>query len=151
MAKLNKVEYLVVHHSAGAKTQTIEDIKQIHIKKGYVDIGYHKVIDPDGDVHQGRADAVIGAQAFGANAFSMGICCIGNYDIEEPNESLVKSLIQVLATLCKRHKLSVDKIIGHRDVATMFKVPEGASACPGKFMYAKLPYIRQEVQKYIKK
>ena len=144
-----QVKYLIVHHSAGPATQTKEDIKKIHLAKGYSDIGYHKIILANGKVEQGRNDAVIGAQAFGANAYSLGICCIGNYETSIPTEAVISSLVQVLVTLCKRHNLTVDKIIGHRDVAKMFNVPEGATACPGKNLYARLDEIRTKVKTYL--
>lgn len=149
MINLEKVKYIVVHHSAGSNTTTIEEIRKWHKDKGWSDIGYHKVIYQDGSVHQGRSDAVIGAQAFGANAFSLGVCCIGNFETNKPPEKLVDSLVQVLAVLCKRYKLSADKIIGHYQVAKMFNAPLGASGCPGKYMIARLPEIRERVKKYL--
>lgn len=144
-----QVKYLIVHHSSGPVTQTKEDIKKIHLAKGYSDIGYHKIILANGKVEQGRNDAVIGAQAFGANAYSLGICCIGNYETSNPPEAVIASLVQVLVTLCKRHNLTVDKIIGHRDVAKLFNVPEGSTACPGKNLYARLDEIRTKVKTYL--
>lgn len=143
------VKYIVVHHSAGGFHQTAADIKQIHLAKGYTDIGYHKVIESDGDVIQGRADAVIGAQAFGLNSASLGICVIGNFQNDEPKKLQVDALVQVLAVLCKRHKLSVDKIIGHRDVAGIINDPTVATACPGDKLYSKLPDIRNRVKAYL--
>lgn len=149
MAKIKKVQYLVIHHAASSKTTTIEDIRKWHKDKGWTDIGYHKVIYIDGTVKQGREDSVIGSQAFGANAVSLGICLIGNYDLHKPSEEIIKSLVQVLAILCKRHNLTVDKIIGHCQVAKMFNAPAGASGCPGKYLIALLPEIREKVKKYL--
>jgi N-acetylmuramoyl-L-alanine amidase len=150
MSKIQKVEYLIIHHSASPETTTIDDIRQWHKNKGWSDIGYHKVIYQNGEVKQGRPDAVMGAQAFGANAFSLGICCIGNFETKKPPEKMIKALIQVLATLCKRHNLPPERIIGHRDVSRMFNVPAGASSCPGRYMYSLLPEIQTEVSKYLK-
>jgi len=144
-----KPKYLVIHHSAGNPNATIEDIRKMHIAKGWSDIGYHKVIEADGDVKQGRNDAVIGAQAFGANAVSLGLLVVGDFMKKEPKPIQITALIQVLAVLCKRHKLSVDKIIGHRDVSKLFNVPEGATACPGDKLYTLLPMIREKVKKYL--
>ena len=150
MTNLETVKYLVVHHAASSDTTTIEDIRRWHINNNkWTDIGYHKIISVDGTVKQGREDNVIGAQAFGANAVSLGICLIGNYEVNKPSEKMIDSLVQVLATLCKRHNLTVDKIIGHYKVSTMFNAPAGASGCPGKHMIARLPEIRERVKKYL--
>lgn len=141
------VKYLIVHHSASGRNTTIEDMRAWHLAKGWSDIGYHKVIYQNGEVKQGRSDAVQGAQAFGANAFSLGICCIGNFDEEMMPNAQEKSLVQVLAVLCRRHKLTEKNIIGHRDVAKMFNVPAGASACPGR--YVDIEKLRKQVKKYL--
>ena len=145
-----KPQYLIIHHSASSDATTVEEIRSWHKAKGWTDIGYHKIIYQDGSIHQGREDTAIGAQAFGANAFSLGICCIGNFDKKKPPKKTIENLIQVLAVLCKRHKLSSDKIIGHYQVAKMFNAPAGASNCPGKYMVELLDEIRLKVDKYLK-
>lgn len=152
MTLLNKVKKVIVHHSAGSKSQTIEDIRAEHLARGWSDVGYHKVITPDGKVHQGRPDAVVGAQAFGANQFSLGICCIGNYDVEKPSQVVLDSLTQVVTVLCERHNLGVDDVIGHRDVASLYNVPDGATACPGQYLYHDLnTTVKPKVKVYLDK
>lgn len=142
-------KYLVIHHSASANNITVEDIRSWHKAKGWSDIAYHKVIYQDGSVNQGRNDAVQGAHAFGANAVSLGICLIGNFEINELPEIMQKSLIQTLATLCKRYKIPSKNIIGHYQVSKMFNAPSGASGCPGKNVIKLLPKIIKEVEKYL--
>ena len=145
-----KVKYLVLHHSAGNKNATVNDIRKMHINRGWTDIGYHKVINPKGEVFQGRNDSVIGAQAFGMNAESLGVLAVGNWDIEKPPEELINAIVQVMTALCIRHKLSENKIIGHYQVAGIVKNPLAASACPGRFMIERLPEIRLRVKAYLK-
>jgi len=144
-----KPKYLIIHHSASASNTTVEDIRKWHKDKGWSDIGYHKIIYQDGSIHQGREDTVIGAQAFGANSVSLGICCIGNFEINEVPNPIINSLIQVLATLCKRHNIPVKNIIGHYQVSTMFNSPAGSSGCPGKNMIKKIDEIKKRVQEYL--
>jgi N-acetyl-anhydromuramyl-L-alanine amidase AmpD len=142
-----QVDYIVLHHSASADNTTIEEIRQWHLNKGFSDIGYHKVIYQNGEVKQGRNDSLKGAHAFGANAFTLGICSIGNFDINKMKDTQYKSLLQVCATLLKRYGLNKDRLIGHRDVAKMFNVPEGASACPGKFF--PMEQLKKDLDKYL--
>ncbi len=145
-----KVNYLVLHHSAGNKNATVEDIRKMHIAKGWIDIGYHKVINWKGEVFQGRNDAVIGSQAFGLNSESLGILAVGNWNIEKPPESLINAIVQVMSVLCLRYGLSEDKIIGHYQVAGIIKDPSVSTACPGKYLIERLPEIRAKVKQYLK-
>lgn len=149
MSNIKEVKHIVIHHSAGNPNLTVEQIRAMHIAKGWSDIGYHKVIESDGDIKQGRNDAVQGAQAFGANAYSLGVLVVGDFMKVKPNELQIKGLIQVLAVLCKRYKLDVNKIVGHRDIAKLFNTPEGATLCPGDQLYNILPEIRTKVKKYL--
>ena len=93
MAELKKVNYIVIHHSVTSINTTFEQIRQMHLDKGWSDIGYHKVIDYNGIVYQGRKDSVIGAQAFGLNQESLGILCIGNFEEILPSNKFPLKLI----------------------------------------------------------
>lgn len=53
-------------------------IRDIHIKqRGWSDIGYHFVIQPNGTVEQGRNLDQIGAHVEGHNMGNAGICLVG--------------------------------------------------------------------------
>lgn len=149
MTKLTKVNYIVIHHSAGNKKQTVEEIKAGHLKEGYSDIGYHKLVHYLGQVFAGRDETEMGAQALEMNSESIGVCCIGNYQLNPPSPEMYKSLVQVVATLCKRHKVPVENIIGHRDVAKIKNKPYVATLCPGDFLYKLIPQLRKDVAKYL--
>lgn len=49
----------------------------MHLKRGFLDIGYHYVITRDGTLETGRPDNVSGAHARGYNHTSIGICMVG--------------------------------------------------------------------------
>lgn len=147
-----KPRYLIIHHSASSKETTVDEIRTWHIRdRKWIDLGYHKLINYKGEVFQGRPDAVVGAQAFGANAFSLGICCIGNYQKHLPSVAMEKALVQTLAVLCQRHNIPASNIISHRDVKTVFNIsdPQAATSCPGDAFYTLLPSIRTKVAKYL--
>lgn len=139
---MRKITRIVIHHSAsGRDTTTVADITRWHIEKKYDGIGYHRVIEGDGEVKMGRADERIGAHAYGANTGSLGICLTGNFDTEKPSPAQVEALVQVLAALCKRHGLPASAIVGHRDTI--------ATSCPGENLYDQLPAIRTRVAGYL--
>lgn len=141
---MRKITKIVIHHSASARdTTTIADITRWHLEKKYDGIGYHRVIEGDGEVKMGRDDERIGAHAYGANTSTLGICLTGNFDKEKPDPRQIEALIQTLAVLCKRHGLKASSIIGHRDTI--------ATSCPGKYLFEQLPAIRQRVAGYLVK
>lgn len=148
-----KPQFLIVHHLGTVPAgfdyaNTVKTVDQWHKARGWSGIGYHKVILPGGEVKQGRADAVIGAHAFGANAASLGILVAGDFSKVPPTSAQLRALVNVLAVLCARHKIKPENIIGHRDVARLF--PGGApTACPGEALYALLPEIREQVEAYL--
>ena len=129
--KLNKVKYLIVHHSATPRDETtFEAVKKYHIQKGWGDIGYHFFITADGVVHKGRNEDTIGAhcRADGMNFKSLGICLAGNFENEFPTAAQLKSLSKLLNSLVVKYNVPPNRILGHREV-------KGANTlCPGKYL-----------------
>jgi N-acetylmuramoyl-L-alanine amidase len=118
---LSNIKYIVVHH-AEAINATPEDIHKWHLDNGWAGFGYNEYIRKDGTVYIGRGDNV-GAQCYGYNSVSYGICAEGNYDIEL---SMPKELFDSLVERLKFHKnrFTNVKIVGHRDLFN--------TDCPGK-------------------
>ena len=139
------VEYLVLHHSASDKQVCCEDIRAWHLERGWNDIGYHWLINDIGEVVGGRPEDIIGAHALGLNRQSLGICCIGNYQSECPSPRMMEALIDTLANLCLKFKLSANRIIGHSEVIKLN--PQATiTECPGEALVNLLPVIREAVQ-----
>ena len=70
---------IVIHCSAsknGAR-YPIERIRADHLARGFADVGYHFVIQPNGDVETGRPTNESGAHCEGENHDSIGICLVG--------------------------------------------------------------------------
>ncbi len=126
--KLEKIRYLIIHHSATARdTTTFEAVKKYHISKGWGDIGYHFFITPNGKVMAGRSENSIGAhcQADSMNFKSLGICLPGNFMTEVPTVQQLTSLLELLKKLMSKYNIPKENVLGHREVS-------GAStACPG--------------------
>ena len=66
----------------------------------------------------------IGAHVYGYNDDSLGICLIGNFDIEFPNRLQLNSLSNLIKDL--KSKFDIKEIKTHRDF------PNVTKTCPGK-------------------
>lgn len=146
-----KITHIVIHCSASDRHKTTpQQIDRWHRARGWDGIGYHRVIDGAGTVHQGRPDDRIGAHAEGFNTHSLGICLTGNFDkdVLAEGDAQFKALVQACAVLCKRYGLTPDRIIGHRDTYAKLKKPV-AKTCPGRTAYALLPRLRELVGGYL--
>lgn len=134
-----ETQVIIVHHvgipSGEVSAQQIHDA---HVANGWAGIGYHYVIHKDGTIDRGRPLATVGAHAEGHNYNSIGINVTGNFEEEIPTDAQIQSLEQLIAALCRIYKLTPNDqtIIGHRDV--------NSTDCPGRYLYAKLPQIRQD-------
>lgn len=150
------VSHLVIHHSAG-KNQSddwpaeVRSIWDYHVNgRGWSDIGYNWLIDPEGNIYEGRSHDAIGAHFCGTNTGTIGICVLGNFMEEAPREQAIAALDTLLSwKACENgidplaHLLHASSgkdlptIIGHRDGC--------ATACPGDWLYPQLPQIRDAV------
>lgn len=76
---MRNIKEIIIHCSATPEGEdfTVEQIRRIHIERGFSDIGYHYVIYRDGSIHAGRPEAISGAHCTGHNSISIGVCYIG--------------------------------------------------------------------------
>lgn len=72
---------ITVHCSVTPDSQRfdIARLRHIHMSppRNWKDVGYHMVIQPDGEVQRGRPLNALGAHVQGENAGNIGICLIG--------------------------------------------------------------------------
>lgn len=149
----DKVTKFIIHHTATTKnlddpSQAIRDIYYYHaMTRGWGDIGYNYVMDPTGKVFEGRAggEGVIGAHAGAGNTGSIGIAILGNYEENTVPEDVLISLGKFISKKAKINNIDPNgsssfrgknrpNVIGHRDIMS--------TACPGEYLYEKLPLIR---------
>lgn len=125
---LDAISVLVIHHS-GTTAGAPKSFAEYHVMskpkgRGWPGIGYHYVIGKRGQVWQTNDDATISYQAASYNGISLGICLVGNFDIETPS----KEQLDILVLLCKHlisTYLDIKRVIGHRETGTTKK------NCPG--------------------
>lgn len=112
-------DYIVIHHSAGPRSQTAEDIKAFVLRRK--DLGGKKanakIIEADRSVHDfaGENDIDV-AHAVAFNRRGIGVCLIGwfdpGHDEIDRMDLQFRALVQTCAVLCKRHRISPENIIG---------------------------------------
>lgn len=110
--------------------ETIRGIQKLHqIVRGFVDIGYHALIAPNGDIYQGRPFDVVGAHVKNNNTGNIGIMLVGNMEVDKPTSEQLQSLKELIIHLTTVFpQLNVPKcIFGHKDFQP--------TDCPGKNLY----------------
>jgi N-acetylmuramoyl-L-alanine amidase len=159
------VTHLIVHHTAGANSVPDWEAEMRNIwffhtfTRGWEDIGYNFLIDPNGVVYEGRAGGTntIGAHFSCRNTNTVGIALLGTYSTVAPTNAALQSLKHVLAELSRRHALDpastalhapsnllLPRISGHRD-GNGSPLTCTRTECPGDVVYAMLPELRTSV------
>lgn len=147
-----------IHHTVNANNYSSEQVPALlrgiyayHTQsRGWSDIGYNFLVDRFGRIWEGRYGgvdrAVVGAHTLGYNEVSFAMSAIGNYDVAEPSQAVLDAYAKLFAWKLSLYGIPADAthryvkdrylnaINGHRDV--------GQTACPGKYLYAKIGAIR---------
>ncbi|MCC8190001.1 MAG: peptidoglycan recognition protein family protein [Planctomycetes bacterium] len=132
--------YIVLHHSATAEGSAAIFDRYHREERGWENgLGYHFVIGNgrgmrDGEVAVGprwreqRDGAHVVMPGEGrANAFSIGIVLVGNFEETPPTAAQLASLDALLRFLVMEYGIDANGIVGHGQVAST------PTACPGKF------------------
>ncbi|MAK81392.1 N-acetylmuramoyl-L-alanine amidase [Phenylobacterium sp.] len=141
MRKINKI---IVHCSATreGRDYSVDTIRKWHLKRGWRDIGYHFVIQLDGEVNEGRPIEQTGAHVKGHNFDSIGICYIGGVEEErnadgswEPKDTRTPEQKEALEDLLLylKDQYPSAKIYGHNNFSS--------KACPSFDAKTEYEYI----------
>lgn len=154
----SKIRLITVHHTAAEVGQDkrsgeerMRALYQYHAKnRGWGDIGYHYVIDEEGNIYQGKSggDYVVGGHAYCNNVGTIGIALMGNFSVQQPTVRQTNALQWLTDLLATRYRLNPEgqvvfhgkrltTVLGHRDLM--------ATDCPGETLYAGLRQIRTNV------
>ena len=71
--KKSNIQYLVVHCSDTNDNVSAVDIHKLQLSFGWNGIGYHKIIEKNGRIVDGRPLYWIGAHVKGFNSVSLGV------------------------------------------------------------------------------
>ena len=136
---MRDISEIIVHCSATPEGRDIDtkEIRRWHTEdNGWSDIGYHFVVELDGDIGVGRPQEKSGAHCRGKNSNSIGVCYIGGVDSsgapkDTRNEEQKVSLETLLGLLKKSYPSAI--IYGHRDFSD--------KACPSLDAKSEYAYI----------
>lgn len=135
-APANGWKWVVVHHSA-TPAGSAPQFDRSHRAKGWDELGYHFVIgngtgSKDGQIEVGSRWTT---QKWGAHArtadqqynnYGIGICLVGNFEMERPTAAQVRSLSRLSAYLMRTYRIPAAHVIGHGETK--------ATNCPGRFL-----------------
>ena len=105
------------------------ELRRWHMQdRGWKDIGYHWVVDRDGEIMPGRDEGTIGAGVLGHNAGVIHVCLLGGYGSAETDrfaehftETQARAVLSLIGSISGRTRIT--RISGHNEWA--------AKACPG--------------------
>jgi N-acetyl-anhydromuramyl-L-alanine amidase AmpD len=129
---LSRINQIFVHHSASIG-QRAEDYARYHVQsRGWAGIGYHFVIESNGDIIGCNPLDTISYGVANHNTRSVHICLSGDFTKQEPSKAQLKSLDNLIKHLRKElpQYLAVD---GHKEY--------GQTSCPG-------PNLEKHLYKY---
>ena len=141
----------VIHHEGDFQDYNVQAIQREHMYgNGWMDIGYHYVVAPDGTIYAGRSNTARGSHVEGQNSGSIGILLLGNFEpgmtvgpFDLPfdiynGDDLGPTNAQVMSTMLLLEWLDaeygIDLVVGHQ------YVPGQNTVCPG--MYCQ-PYVER--------
>lgn len=137
--------YFTLHHTAAhypanyqaavAEMQFIQDFHQHG--RGWIDIAYHFLIDPAGNIFEGRPIKVLGAHVKNRNTANIGISIMGDYHPPKHDPftpASQDSFISIGRYLRDTYEVPVSSFYAHRDI--------GSTTCPGDDLYAKKEMFR---------
>jgi hypothetical protein len=152
------VQAAFVHHTADRNDYTRKQVPAMvrsmyayHVRsRGWCDLGYNFLVDRFGRAFEGRYGGaqlpVLGAHTGSFNANSFGVSLIGNFDKVVPPAAMLETTARIIAwKLDANYRSPLATIVldgsrlhtvsGHRDTK--------ATACPGKNLYSRLPWLKQ--------
>jgi hypothetical protein len=154
-----------VHHTADSDPLTansytadqvpamIRGMYAYHLGLGWDDIGYNFLIDRFGRTWEGRYGGtdqpVVGAHTLSYNSVSTGVAAIGNFDMEVVPQTVTDAFKQLFAwkfTLANIPATGASPVLGLDGTTPLQRVSghrdANVTACPGQYLYARLPEIR---------
>lgn len=154
----------IVHHTVNGNYYTREQVPALlrgiyayHTQsRGWSDIGYNFIVDRFGRIWEGRYGGidrpVVGAHTLGYNEKTFAMSALGNFETAQPSQAMLDSFGRLFGWKLSLHGVRPDAlrqpvgnttrpaVNGHSDL--------GQTACPGRYLYAKIPSIRTLATQY---
>ena len=146
MPKINTpYKFIVLHHTVTSKDATFQQVKEMHLAKGYHDVGYHYLFNATGNLIVGRPIAERGAHTvadkepyLGHDMNTVGVGCsvIGDYTQYDLTQTQVNNISYNIKRIWDRHvKPNYPK---NAKLTREIFIPHSAAsftACPGTNTY----------------
>lgn len=122
---------IIIHHSLTKDGREVswDAIRWYHTHtNGWNDIGYHfgiELVNAHYEILMGRMMDQIGAHAKGHNHNSIGICCVGNFDLAPVPQVQLDRLVDLTQSLMRVFSIPADRVHRHHEFAAY-------KTCPGK-------------------
>lgn len=146
-------ERITIHHEGTIFNKNDDAPK--HIKnvqtwgmgkdRSWIDIPYHFLIDPNGNIYEGRNVFTVGETATEYDPTGhLLITCMGNFEEQEVSDEQLNALINLIVYCCIKYQISPETIASHRDYSIQ-------TVCPGKNLYKYLEnnFIKSEVKRLL--
>ena len=91
--KKRKTTFFTIVHFTGDSSLSYEEIKNNHLDSGQSEIGFHYIIDSQGQTLMGRHASKIGAHYPEFDENSLGICVIGSRNDLQDHQSIALTLL----------------------------------------------------------
>lgn len=112
---INAITDIAIHHSL-TLTGSAEAYAEYHVKKlGWPGIGYHFVIEKDGEIKQCHDLEVISYHVGNSNGFSVGICITGDFRSQEPTDAQKLALRYLVNKYLPAKLPNLKNIKGHNE------------------------------------
>ena len=129
--------HIIIHHSLTPDGKTVDwnAIWNYHTKTlGWSSIGYHWGLEDIAgrlQVLRGRPTDCDGAHSLEFNKNGIGICCVGNFDVQVPTMELYNLLSDFCKWLMGLYGIPKENVLGHGEGQKMLGVKD-FKTCPGK-------------------
>lgn len=117
------IHRIILHHTASPATWTRSQVREVHLARGFSDIGYHLLVLADGTLSAGRPEGNVGAHVKGENYDSLGISLVGDFSRHPVPPVQWAAAVNAVADWCRRYRIDADHVWGHCELAP--------TLCPG--------------------
>jgi hypothetical protein len=144
MERMLPVQRITLHHdgmppvsirSRADAARRLEQIRLGHLGRGFGDIGYHFIVDPQGNVWQGRPLQWQGAHVKDQNPGNLGILCLGNFEVQRPTQAQLATLRRFVASQMATYNVTTSRVHTHKELAQ--------TACPGRNLQPAIVSMRR--------
>lgn len=112
----------------------IDLIRRSHLQRGWADIGYHYVVDPQGRVWQGRPRNLQGAHVKNNNENNLGVLVLGNFMEQYPTPAATGALDAFVIANMRLFRVPDARVYTHQEI--------NPTACPGTHLQAHMVKAR---------